>query len=76
MTTKSKMKAVSTEEMREATGGINGATIRFLQRTSNLTQMQVSALKYYNKLDNPAKFQGLIPQGPGTGIPTATPDLG
>ena len=76
MTSKSKMTAVSTKEMREATGGINAATIGFLQRTHKLTKMQVSALKYYNKLGDPAKYEGFLPQGPGTGIPGATPQLG
>ena len=77
MTTKSKMPEVSTKEMQEATGGINAATIGFLQRTSNLTQMQVSALRYYNKLDNPAKFDGFSPTDvTGHEIPGSMSPLG
>ena len=76
MTTKSKMTEVSTKEMREATGGINAATIQFLQGTSNLTRMQVSALKYYNKLDDPAKFKGLVPDIAGPGMLGSRQPLG
>ena len=72
MTTKSKMTDVSAKEMRTTTGGINYATIQFLQRTSNLSRIQVSALKYYNKLDDPAKFQGLVPDVAGPGMPGST----
>ena len=61
MTTKSKMTDVCSDELRATTGGVNFATIEFLQTTSNLSQMQVSALKYYNQLEHPSKYEGLIP---------------
>ena len=61
MTTKSTMTDVSAQEMQETTGGVNFATIQFLQRTSNLTRMQVSALKYHNRQEDPARYQGVLP---------------
>lgn len=72
MSTKNKMTDVSATEMQAATGGINYATIQFLGRFSRLTPMQVSALKYYNRLDDPAKFQGLVPDVTGPGMPGTT----
>ena len=66
MKTNSKLTDVSTSEMRDAVGGINFATIQFLRTTSNLNQMQVSALKYYNRLEDPAKYQGIMPDMGGS----------
>jgi len=76
MKTKCKMTDVSATEMREAVGGINYATIQFLQRTSNLTRMQVSVLKSINRLDDPSKFEGFMPDGPGVGMQDPTRGLG
>ena len=76
MKTKCKMTDVSTTEMRDAVGGINYATIQFLRRTSSLTTMQVSALKYFNRLDDPAKFQSLVPDVTGPSMPGSTLSIG
>jgi len=68
MITKSKMTDVGTTEMREAVGGLNYATMQFLRRTHNLSNIQVSVLKYHNRLEDPAKFQNLIPDGNSVGV--------
>jgi hypothetical protein len=76
MKTNCKMTDVSTTEMREAVGGLSFATINFLRTTHNLSRMQVSALKYVNRLDDPAKFGGIVPDGPGAGMQDPTKGLG
>lgn len=76
MNTKCKMTDVSTTEMRESVGGLNYATIQFLRRTHNLSRIQVSLLKYHNKLEDPAKFEGIDPTGPGVGMLDPSKGLG
>ena len=53
----------SLKPLSEITGGINYRTIQFLRTTSNLSPIQVSALRYYNRLEDPAKYQDVLPGG-------------
>lgn len=68
-----KMTEISEQEMREAVGGISYGQIQFISRFGNLNRVQVSALKYYNRLEDPAKYQHLMPGTAGPGVPTPTP---
>lgn len=69
MSTTTKLTDLSSSEQQAATGGISFGTAQLLAQFSDLTPMQVSALKYYNRLDDPAKYQDVIPTGPGLAVP-------